>query len=79
MVPYMNNHHPSRQTTGVMTAAKKSAISMSSASSKIANHSIAVCAYSIWEKAGHPQGHEVEHWLQAESQLTWFPVVPGLI
>jgi len=79
MVPYMKNHNPSRQTNGVTTAAKTSAIPTASASRQIANHSIAVFAYSIWEKAGHPQGQEVEHWLQAESQLTWFPVVPGLI
>jgi hypothetical protein len=30
---------------------------------------IATCAYSIWEKEGHPEGREVEHWLAAEIQL----------
>ncbi len=22
-------------------------------------------AYSLWEEAGHPHGHDVEHWAQA--------------
>ena len=26
-------------------------------------------AYQIWEEQGHPQGHELEHWLKAEA--TW--------
>ena len=27
---------------------------------------IALAAYYIWEKEGHPQGHELDHWLRAE-------------
>ena len=30
---------------------------------------IALCAYAIWEQEGHPQNHDSEIWLQAESQL----------
>jgi len=30
---------------------------------------IALCAYLIWQKEGRPDGHEKEHWLQAETQL----------
>jgi hypothetical protein len=30
---------------------------------------IAVCAQSIYEREGRPQGREVQHWLQAEAQL----------
>ena len=30
---------------------------------------IARRAYSIWEDEGHPQYHDFENWLQAESQL----------
>lgn len=30
---------------------------------------IAALAYAIWEKAGRPTGHDMEHWLQAEAQL----------
>jgi hypothetical protein len=30
---------------------------------------IAFRAYSIWEEEGHPQNHDFENWLQAESQL----------
>ena len=30
---------------------------------------IAACAYLIWENEGRPQGHEIEHWAQAEKQL----------
>jgi len=30
---------------------------------------IAVCAQSIYEHEGRPQGREVQHWLQAEAQL----------
>jgi DUF2934 family protein len=27
-------------------------------------------AYGIWEREGRPHGRELEHWLQAESELT---------
>jgi len=27
---------------------------------------IALAAYYIWEKEGHPQGRELDHWLRAE-------------
>ena len=30
---------------------------------------IAECAYLIWEKEGCPDGHDVDHWYQAELQL----------
>jgi hypothetical protein len=30
---------------------------------------IALCAYSIWEKEGRPQGQHETHWSQAERQL----------
>ena len=26
-------------------------------------------AYGIWEREGRPHGRELEHWLQAESEL----------
>ena len=31
---------------------------------------IAKNAYLIWENEGRPEGHELDHWLQAKSQLT---------
>jgi hypothetical protein len=31
---------------------------------------IAVCAYFIWEQEGKPVGRALDHWLQAELQLT---------
>lgn len=30
---------------------------------------IALCAMTIWEAEGRPQGRELEHWLLAESRL----------
>ena len=30
---------------------------------------IAALAYTIWAQEGRPEGREVEHWLQAETQL----------
>ena len=30
---------------------------------------IAICAQSIYEREGRPQGKATEHWLQAERQL----------
>lgn len=30
---------------------------------------IALCAMTIWEAEGRPQGRAVEHWLQAEARL----------
>lgn len=31
---------------------------------------IAVCAYLIWEHEGQPEDRAMQHWLQAEAQLT---------
>jgi DUF2934 family protein len=31
---------------------------------------IAVCAYYIWEREGKPDGRALDHWLEAELQLT---------
>ena len=33
------------------------------------HNEIAICALSIWEAEGRPQGRDLEHWLQAETQL----------
>jgi hypothetical protein len=33
------------------------------------NERIAERAYRIWEDAGRPEGHDVEHWLSAEAEL----------
>ena len=30
---------------------------------------IAALAHSIWEQAGRPEGRDMEHWLQAETQI----------
>jgi len=30
---------------------------------------IAVAAYYIWEKEGHPHGRELDHWLRAEHNI----------
>ena len=27
-------------------------------------------AYEIWQNAGRPEGKSVEHWLQAEAEIT---------
>jgi hypothetical protein len=26
-------------------------------------------AYEIWQNSGHPDGHDLEHWLQAEVEI----------
>jgi hypothetical protein len=26
-------------------------------------------AYALWEASGRPEGHEIEHWMQAEREL----------
>jgi Protein of unknown function (DUF2934) len=31
------------------------------------NAEIRELAYRIWEEEGYPHGHEVQHWLKAES------------
>ena len=30
---------------------------------------IAVAAYYIWEKEGHPHGRDLDHWLRAEHNV----------
>jgi len=30
---------------------------------------IAVAAYNIWEKEGHPHGRDLDHWLRAEHNV----------
>ena len=39
---------------------------------------IALCAYSLWERQGHPQSQEVAIWLQAETQLRQSPNQHGV-
>lgn len=34
---------------------------------------VARCAYSIWERAGRPDGRALEHWLQAEAEFAAGP------
>jgi hypothetical protein len=36
---------------------------------EISPEEIALCAYAIWEREGRPEGCDVEHWQQAETQL----------
>ncbi len=36
---------------------------------EISADEIAVCAYALWELEGRSHGREVDHWLQAETQL----------
>ena len=36
---------------------------------EITTERISLRAHAIWEEQGRPQGRELEHWLQAESQL----------
>jgi hypothetical protein len=33
------------------------------------NQEIAISAYGLWERAGRPQGRDLQFWLQAEEQL----------
>lgn len=41
----------------------------SRSSDTIARDNIEKCAYAIWEHQGKPQGHDIEHWLQAEAEV----------
>lgn len=34
------------------------------------HHQIAMRSYLIWEEEGRPHGQDVDHWLQAETELT---------
>ena len=37
---------------------------------KISTHEEIACrAHDLWENEGRPEGRELEHWLQAESQI----------
>ena len=38
-------------------------------SKKVNESEIAVVAYSLWEKAGHPANQDLQFWLDAEAQL----------
>lgn len=38
------------------------------------NIEIARCAYSIWERAGRPDGKALEHWLEAEAEIAAEPM-----
>ena len=54
-----------------MKPKKKSAARAASASSvtEPTQEEISICAYLIWEQEGRPQGRDIEHWYQAETQL----------
>ncbi|HEY5706253.1 MAG TPA: DUF2934 domain-containing protein [Terrimicrobiaceae bacterium] len=43
---------------------------MSATRFEATDQEIAVCAYCIWEQEGKPEGRALDHWLQAEFQLT---------
>jgi len=34
-------------------------------------------SYMIWERQGRPHGHDLEHWLQAEQELTQETMTPS--
>jgi len=36
---------------------------------KPAHEEVALFAYYIWEQQGRPDGHDAEHWFEAEKQL----------
>lgn len=38
---------------------------------------IALRAYALWQEAGCPDGQDVQHWLQAESELD-LPSAPAV-
>ena len=40
-----------------------------------AKHKTSERAYFIWEALGRPEGHALEHWLQAEAELAARPGV----
>lgn len=37
---------------------------------ELAHAEIALCAMTIWQSEGQPQGRDVEHWLLAEARLS---------
>lgn len=37
---------------------------------------VAARAYALWEAQGRPDGHDLDHWLQAEQEVTVEPVPP---
>ena len=43
------------------------------------NERIQERAYAIWLAEGCPHGRDVDHWLQAEQELTVVPTVPSRI
>ena len=42
----------------------------------VTREEIAQRAYEIWESAGHPEGQDASHWLQAEAELSVQASVP---
>ncbi len=60
---------PSRPTTGKTAVVQVSASPTKSASRPVSTETIAARAYTLWEKAGRPQGRDLGYWLQAESEI----------
>lgn len=61
---------PSRQKNGTGNVRQAIPTLANYASNQIiTTESIASRAYTLWEQAGCPQGCDLDHWLQAESQL----------
>ena len=50
---------------GITEVMQSEIILMSDKASRIQEH-----AYYLWEKAGRPQGSDLEHWLEAERELS---------
>jgi hypothetical protein len=54
----------------ILNERKPMAKKLDQTSSRPTHEEIAQRAYAIFEQQGRPPGRELEHWLQAEAQLT---------
>jgi hypothetical protein len=46
------------------------AIKEGTSTGMVAEQQVRVHAYHIWRESGEPDGHDADHWLQAEQELT---------
>lgn len=66
------NDNPEREPTSTATTPQTEpavVAAISSADPTAREQAIRERAYAIWEQEGRPQGRDLDHWLQAETEI----------
>lgn len=66
----LSKKSPAQESLVKTTAAASTAAEKSVTNSRPQAEEIAARAYKIWQQQGCPEGHEDQHWCQAEKEIS---------